>query len=49
MSSNTAIALIVVTFLIVTFGAMSLREYEQNQTKIACYEAAKTNTNLKCQ
>lgn len=48
MNDNTAIALIVVTFFIVTFGGMALNDYEKHQEKITCYEAAKTNTNLKC-
>lgn len=48
MNTDTAIALVVITFFIMSFGGMALDGYEKHQEKIACYEAAKTNTNLKC-
>jgi len=49
MNSNTAVVVIMCAFFIAVFGGMALSDYEKGQIKIACYEAAKTNTSIKCQ
>jgi hypothetical protein len=53
MNENTSLTIIIVTFLILTFGGIQLNNYdtrrENTKVKIACYEAAKTNQNLKCE
>ena len=48
MNENTTAALILIVFFLGLFGAMAFDQYGRHQEKIACYEASKINTNLKC-
>ena len=43
------IAVMVVGLFGTMFAGIAIDKYSQAQVKIACYEAAKTNQNLKCE
>lgn len=40
---------VVIVFVIMIFGSIMFGKWSDNQKKIACFEAAKTNHNLKCE
>ena len=49
MDQNKAIVIIIVVWFIAVFSGLAYDSHNKSVTLVACYEAAKTNTTLKCE
>ena len=48
MDGNTGLVVVIVSFLIMMSVTLAVTDHNKTEVKLACYEAAKTNTTINC-